>query len=242
MQKFTIEDLMPFCADSRTRRHAIEAPYSDGGLVAATDGRIMVAIPDGSAAFSLAGLAKFREDRSLPSPPSIGPIMSELWEAKEKSWSIAKFEAPAKFPPPSSWIENPCCDCGGTGVDSELNEARTVRVPCQTCDGWKRGLAAPLIVIGGYRLNPLYVEMISGLPGAAFLSISGPWENSMAYRMGALFFEFDGGGQGAVMPLRDFPPGSDPHAPTRLANGGCVGLLSRIDAERDRRRMTSLTA
>jgi hypothetical protein len=166
-------NLEPFCHKGNYRWLDISQPFNYLGFTWATDGRIIVRVP--------------QQDVPPPFPRVPSPeLVSSVWEAYpapgRACWSILPVDSVPK-------VKRVKCEaCGGSGI--------YVDVPCGECDG-KRSIPKPVPCgLGNRVFSNLYLRiMIENLPHPIEVATGyGSKEMPLAFRFP--------GGQGLVMPMR----------------------------------------
>jgi hypothetical protein len=174
-------DLMPFC-DPDTTRFAIRTPFVQAGVLYATDGRIMATIPAAGEPDTV------REDGGRL-PRDCASIMAAYGSIAECEWE--------EMPGPNL----DCAECDGTGKadcshchGEVIHECKCGHThDCDNCEDGKVTCSCT-VEFGNRRVATWLVEKMRKLPGVQW-AVASPEPTSQ------VFFRFDQGGRGCVMPL-----------------------------------------
>lgn len=186
-------DLKPFCADISTK-YACANPFSRGGKMYATDGRILVGVPT----------SEPDSNGEFISPDDIAHVMFpiEHWKPWPRDENIVRGNG--ECPDCNGYGGKKCEQCGGFGagecptchqdIDCAECFGNGYTITCRTCKGKKRLDDIPIRQLVCRRwIAWKYAKLVRSLPSVEF-GIDDRDEHS------PLRFRFDGG-EGAVMPL-----------------------------------------
>lgn len=173
--------LTPFVSTDK-KRPRLHYPSRFGDWIIATDGRILVAIPD---------------DGSYDVEPwfseECGPLDDALEDGEPVEFDFSQVR--------ERKIERVKCDCYGGEIECQtcLNWG-----PCENCDGsgYREDTEnLPSVEIEGRNFAQVFVAKIKELPGAGFISAR-PTHKRLG-RPNPINFTFDDGGRGILMPMRE---------------------------------------
>lgn len=183
MIPFTL--IKQFASQDKTRPALLE-PVWIGGNVVATNGRVLVEIPEGEVDLTLTVVPHAPKDF-----PAYRAMLNSTFSALalSKEYGAVPFQLEGKAEEHMVTVE--CSECGGTGDFSEPGD-------CWDCDGKGKWQECDWRVQypGGSWLNGLFAEQVMSLPGISWFLPATP--ESM------IPFTFGERGRGLIMPMR--PP------------------------------------
>lgn len=202
-----LEDLQPFCSVDETRA-GILSPFNHGGHTYATNGRLIVRVPQIEEIPHRKGQPS-DPDKVIPAgigykpvemPPGwehFQPTMRECDDCEGTGQQVKCLHCAGtgEVECETCGHEDECKPCGGTGRAPKRKEGPSN--PCEECDGEGK-YALPFGVSlnrGAVVVDLQYLRLVCTLPNVrvTYLNATSP-----------LRFEFDGG-DGAMMPRRDCP-------------------------------------
>lgn len=170
-------DLMPFC-DASLSRYSLQSPFFQGGWQYGTDSKIIARLPSS-------------EPDTVPEAGGKLPKCADIFDryGRVTEWS--------ELPPVSN-----CAECGGTGKANCKHCRGQVEHRCacghdHECDNCMDGKVTCrcYVEFGNHHVATWLSEKIRALPGVQWgVDPDDPGDR--------IFFRFDQGGSGCVMPLR----------------------------------------
>lgn len=169
-------NLLQFCSDEEWRPY-LRKPFRHDGYVYATNGHILVRVPD---------------DDRYEAHGKINPAKAMVGFDAADFMPAPQVIIPPKIEPKR--VE--CIDCAGRGKEHDCPDCDCT---CETCSGNGFVIASPSrsTTIFGHHYNLEYIRQIYALPD---LEIA-PHSVSIGDIIAPLYFRFSGG-CGALMPMR----------------------------------------
>jgi hypothetical protein len=182
MDAKTEVDLMPFCDADHNSRYALQTPFVQGGVRYATDGKIMATLP------AVGEPDTVREDGGRL-PRGCDSIMLGYGDIAEGDWQA--------MPP----MKSDCKKCDGSGnatceycFGDMIHECKCGH--SHTCENCNEGNVTCncYVMFGERQVASWLTQKMRTLPGVQ-------WSAAGREVTDRIFFRFDHGGRGCVMPL-----------------------------------------
>jgi hypothetical protein len=172
-----------FASQDKTRPALLE-PVLDGGMIVATNGRVLVEIPINEVDVA---------PEELPAKwaffPAYEPMINSVFSALAMSRDACAISFQLSGKAEDHMVAHECADCGGTGEFSEPGD-------CWECDGKGKWEECEWTVEypGGSWVNGLFAQQIMRMPGLSWYLPATP--------VSVIPFTFGRCGRGLLMPLR----------------------------------------
>jgi hypothetical protein len=184
----TLAQLQLFCSTDPLRIQQLGTPFNYKGHTIATDGRVLIRVPQHPDVIRL----------SVLSPKSLDDVLAYLPDACPEDTGLC----PVPGLPAEKRRVSPCTECGGTGKLSDD--------VCEECDG--EGHWEDLVPVQvGYRyFDARFLELVGSLPGVRLAPAIPPMSTDRWAWVGPMPFFFLDGGAGLLMPMKVHASGNQP--------------------------------